>query len=120
MIRLMDQKENINVVNDQFGSPTYAADLADVILKFIEYPGNARGIFNYSNQGITTWYEFATTIKKLIKSNCNINPITTLQFPTPAARPEFSSLDTSKIVNQLNISIPTWLNGLERCISILL
>lgn len=119
MIRLMNEKENINVVNDQSGSPTYAADLADVIMKFIDRQPSLKGIFNFSNEGITTWYQFALLIKDHIKSNCIIHPISTTQFPTPAKRPKFSSLDTSKIKEQLNLIIPTWTSGVDRCLSIL-
>ena len=115
----MDEKENINVVNDQYGSPTYAADLAQVILKIIEHPEQLKGIYNYSNSGTTTWYEFAVKIKEIINSSCKTHPITTNQFPTPAKRPQFSSLDCTKIKKELHIKIPSWQNALERCLSIL-
>src|SRR6185312_12918420 len=95
------QEENeINVINDQFGSPTYAADLAGVIMKLIEETEQGKsfsGIVNYSNSGVTTWYEFAQEIKSLVNSNCKINPIPSSAYPTPAKRPLYSVLDTSKI-----------------------
>ena len=119
MLRLMNERESINVVNDQFGSPTYAADLADVILNIIDNNNEIEGIFNYCNSGITTWFEFASFIKKYTKNNCQVHPITTFQFPTPAARPKYSSLNTSKIEQSLKIKIPSWQNASERCLSIL-
>jgi dTDP-4-dehydrorhamnose reductase len=104
------------------GSPTYAADLAEVIMKFIqqfETGEEFSGIFNYSNSGITTWYSFAEEIKMLTKSNCKINPIPTSSYPTPAKRPLYSVLDTSKIKKALRLTIPSWQQSLKKCIEIL-
>jgi dTDP-4-dehydrorhamnose reductase len=121
MLRLMKEKESINVVNDQFGSPTYAADLADAIMqiigsgKSIENPG----IYHYTNTGITNWYEFAVAIKKLTGSNCMVNPITTDQYPTAAKRPAYSVLDITKIRNTFGVDIPDWENSLQKCLSLL-
>lgn len=122
MLRLFKEKSEINVINDQFGSPTYAADLADVIMKFIERTEqgeNFSGIVNYSNSGVTTWYQFAEEIKSLVNSNCNINPIPTSAYPTPAKRPLYSVLDTSKIKDLLDIDIPDWKDSLKKCVKIL-
>jgi dTDP-4-dehydrorhamnose reductase len=119
MVRLLKEKEKVDVVNDQFGCPTYAADLARVIMQLIENSTDAAGIFNYSNSGIATWYDFAMAIKKSIKSNCMINPVTTGQYPVVAKRPRYSVLDTSKIRNFLSIDIPTWNQSLEECLRLL-
>lgn len=119
MVRLMDEREKISVVNDQYGCPTYAADLAWVIMKIIKNPTPASGIFNYCNAGSTTWYEFAMAIKKIIKSNCVVEPVTTDQYPVVAKRPRYSVLDTSKISSFLGIQIPGWEESLERCLHLL-
>ena len=124
MLRLMKDKESINVVNDQQGCPTYAADLAAAILNIVEQISNSKlhapGIYNYSNSGKINWYEFAVTIKELTGSKCIVNPIPTSQYPTPAKRPQYSVLDTSKIQRIFNISISGWKESLEKCLSILL
>ena len=120
MIRLMNEKESINVVNDQVGSPTYAADLAEAIMQIVLYTSQqtvAGGVFHFSNQGATSWYEFALKIKELIGSNCRVNPIPTSQFPTPATRPNFSLLDTAKIQSTFKLQIVDWKESLQRCIS---
>jgi len=119
MMRLFKEKSEISVINDQFGSPTYAADLAGVIMKLIEETEQGKsfsGIVNYSNSGVTTWYEFAQEIKSLVNSNCKINPIPTSAYPTPAKRPLYSVLDTSKIKGLLQISIPDWQESLKKCL----
>ena len=123
MLRLFKEKESLNVVSDQQGSPTYAADLAVVILKFIDemQSGNEySGIMNYSNSGVTTWYHFALAIKEFVNSACNINPVPSSQYPTPAKRPQYSVLDTSKIKEALHIQIPDWKVSLHKCLASLL
>lgn len=122
MIRLFKEKNEINVINDQYGSPTYAADLAQIIMKFIdriEQGEEFSGVVNFSNSGVTTWYEFAAIIKSLVNNNCKINPIPTSSYPTPAKRPLYSVLDTSKIKELLQIEIPSWEESLEKCVDIL-
>lgn len=118
MIRLMKEKESINVINDQYGCPTYAADLAQVIIETISQAdaGPLSGIFNFCNEGIITWYEFAMAIKELINSNCIINPIPSSGYVTAALRPQYSALDTAKIREALHITIPHWKDSLEKCI----
>ena len=120
MIRLMKEKDSINVINDQIGSPTYAADLANVILQMISSEKFIPGIYNYSNDGRISWYEFATAIKELINSSCKINAIPTSQYPTPAKRPHFSLLDKKKIKETYNITITDWKKSLAVCINRLL
>lgn len=122
MLHLFKEKSEINVVADQYGSPTYAADLASTIMEFIEASKQGKqfsGIFNYCNEGIISWYQFAEEIKLLINSSCIINPIPTSSYKTAAERPQYSVLDTSKIKQALQISIPDWEKSLEKCMRIL-
>ncbi len=122
IIRLCKEKDKLNVINDQFGSPTYAADLAAVIIKFIEEAENYKsysGIVNYSNNGTTSWYEFALAIKSCIHTNCEIFPVPSSQYKTAAIRPAYSILDTSKIKAMLNLKIPFWKDSLGKCLEIL-
>ncbi|MGB8192456.1 MAG: dTDP-4-dehydrorhamnose reductase [Chitinophagaceae bacterium] len=117
MMRLMKDRESINVVSDQVGSPTYAADLAEAIMQIINKDtAQASGIFHYSNEGQISWYEFAQAIKEIIGSNCKVNPIPSSQYPTPAKRPEFSLLDKSKISATFGLQIPEWKKSLEVCL----
>jgi dTDP-4-dehydrorhamnose reductase len=117
MIRLMKERPAINVVDDQLGSPTYAADLAAAILHIIAHPLFTPGIFHYSNEGRITWYQFAIAIRERIGSACTINPIPSSQFPTPAKRPHYSLLDKTLIRNTYQLIIPAWETGLETCLS---
>jgi dTDP-4-dehydrorhamnose reductase len=119
MMRLMTERNEINVVNDQIGSPTYAADLAKVILEVINSGKWQRGIYHYSNEGKISWYEFANVIKELIKSNCIIHPILTAAYPTPAKRPHFSLLNKEKIKTIYGVSIPNWKESLSACLKLL-
>lgn len=124
MIRLMKEKEKIGVVNDQYGSPTYAADLAKAIMETIDYCEKNQqkysGIYHYCNTSIITWYDFAIAIKELIKSNCIVEGIPTEQYPTPAKRPIYSVLATNKICSNFAIKIPNWENSLWCCLQKLL
>jgi dTDP-4-dehydrorhamnose reductase len=122
MLKLMNEKAEINVVNDQFGSPTYAADLADAILQIIIFNTqhstlNIQGVYNFSNEGIVNWHEFAIAIKELAGSNCKINPIPTSQYPTPAKRPAYSALDKTKIQQSFGIVLKDWKESLATCLS---
>jgi len=119
MLRLGKEKEEIYVVNDQLGAPTNANDLATAILQIINQTGKITRptIFHYANEGITTWYGFAKEIMKTAKLPCSVHPITTIEYPTPAARPAYSVFDLSKIKTQFNIHIPNWVEGLQRELS---
>jgi len=122
MLRLMKERDTITVVNDQYGCPTYAADLAAAIMKVIDQfsirlPEGGQ-VFNYCNVGAITWYDFAKAIKELTQSNCTINPIATSQYPTPAKRPHYSVLDTGAIKNTFGITIPNWKESLEKCLNL--
>lgn len=122
MVRLMKEKESINVVNDQTGCPTYAADLALAIMRIIKSDRSWEnpGIFHYSNAGITTWYEFAVAIKNLTGSSCIVNPISTAEFITTAKRPMYSVLDSSKLkMLYSNIETPAWEMSLQKCLSLI-
>lgn len=118
MLRLMQEKESLNIVGDQKGRPTYARDLALATIKILECLNagkEIRGIYHYANSGETTWFGFAEKIKKIAGLNCLINSITTDKFPTPAKRPAYSVLDTHKIEADLTIQIPHWENALQEC-----
>lgn len=117
MIRLMKEKPSISVIDDQIGSPTYAADLAGAILHILTAPRFIPGIYHYSNEGQISWYEFALAIKELIGSSCPINPIPTSQYPTPAKRPHYSLLNKSRIKQTYGIEVPDWHKGLTTCIA---
>ncbi len=123
IIRLSKEREDLNVVADQIGTPTYAADLAEVILKIAQNYYNTgifkKDIYHYSNQGVCSWYDFATEIVELSKNNCKINAIETHRYPTPAKRPFFSVLCKDKIKKTFDIEIPYWKNSLKKCILLL-
>jgi dTDP-4-dehydrorhamnose reductase len=116
MKRLMGEKESISVVNDQVGSPTYAADLAAAIMEIITSGKWEPGIYNYSNSGVISWFDFANEIKKQLHSKCEVYPIPTSQFPTPAKRPAYSVLDREKIQSVYNIKAREWKESLKECI----
>lgn len=124
MMKLMQERSSINVVNDQTGSPTYAADLARAILQIIEKTGDNRsavnhfgGIYHFSNEGAISWYDFAVAIKELTGSQCTVHPIPTSQYPTPAKRPAWSVLDKAKIREVFGVHLSDWKRSLAVCIS---
>ncbi|WP_264553444.1 dTDP-4-dehydrorhamnose reductase [Flavobacterium sp. N2038] len=114
MQRLMQERTEINVVNDQIGSPTYAADLAQAMIDIIESLNWIPGIYNYSNEGEISWYEFALSIKELGDYNCKVGGITSSSYPTPARRPNFSLLDKKKIKTVYNLEIPNYKESLKK------
>lgn len=114
MQRLMQERGSINVVNDQIGSPTYAADLAQAMIDVLESSNWVSGIYNYSNEGEISWYEFAVSIKEFGGYNCNVGGIPSSSYPTPAKRPEFSLLDKKKIKAIYNLSIPNYKESLAK------
>jgi len=118
MMRLMKERDQLNIVADQKGRPTYAKDLALATMLMIEaiHAGKTiKGIYHFANQGETTWYDFAVKIKAIAGLTCALNPIETKDFPTPAKRPAYSVLDTSKIEEALSLSIPHWEEALANC-----
>ena len=125
MLRLMADKEQISVVSDQYGTPTYAADLAEAIMKIISTFENPtsnsthttrNGIYHFSNEGQISWYDFAVAIKDIIGSSCKVNPITTPEYPTPAKRPAYSVLDKTRIRDTFNVPIKDWKASLTVCL----
>ncbi len=123
MMRLGRERDELRVVADQWGSPTYAADLADFIMRkavpaLVGMPRRAE-VYHYSNQGETSWCGFAAKIMELAGIECRVAPIPTSEYPTPAARPHYSLLDKSKIIRDFNITIPAWEESLAKCIKLL-
>jgi dTDP-4-dehydrorhamnose reductase len=116
MLQLMRTREQVRVVNDQFGSPTYAADLAVAILNLIVSNKWVGGIYHYTNTGIISWYEFALAIKEIAQLHCEIIPITTSEFPTAAKRPSYSALDNRKIQATYGIIASQWKKSLSVCL----
>jgi dTDP-4-dehydrorhamnose reductase len=119
MLRLMKEKQEISVVNDQLGSPTYAADLADAILSIVTSfeKGNRHfGIDHYSNKGSITWYDFAVAIRDIAGLDCKVKPIPTTAFPTAAKRPAYSVLDISAIQKNFGIQASDWKESLQTCL----
>ena len=118
MLRIGAEKSELNVIFDQIGTPTYAKDLACVILELIRKPNPIEfGIYNYSNEGVASWYDFATAIFEYSKMKTRVNPIRTEMYPTPAKRPPYSVLDKQKIKQKLNIDIPNWRKSLIACLN---
>lgn len=117
MIRLMRERQSVNVINDQIGSPTYAADLAGAIMEIIRSGKFIPGIYHYSNEGRISWYDFALAIKELINSACEVNPIPSSEYPTAARRPRFSLLDKTKIKTVYPVRIFDWRLSLIACIN---
>ncbi|WPO79510.1 dTDP-4-dehydrorhamnose reductase [Flavobacterium sp. KACC 22761] len=113
MQRLMQERDSINVVNDQIGSPTYAADLAQAMISILESSNWMPGIYNYSNEGEISWYDFALSIKEFGQYECNVGGIPSASYPTPAKRPEFSLLDKKKIKEIYNLYIPNYKESLK-------
>jgi dTDP-4-dehydrorhamnose reductase len=114
MQRLMQERDEINVVNDQIGSPTYAADLAQAMIDVIESPEWISGIYNYSNEGEITWYEFAESIKELGGYSCKVTGIASSAYPTPAKRPSYSLLNKEKIKTVYNLEVPNYKDSLRK------
>jgi dTDP-4-dehydrorhamnose reductase len=117
MLKLLQGKDEIKVVNDQVGSPTYAKDLAEVLLQIISSQQWIPGIFNFSNEGIISWYDFAVAIKELSGSTCTVSSIPTSQYPTLAKRPAYSVFDQSKILETFNVGLKGWKESLTACLS---
>jgi dTDP-4-dehydrorhamnose reductase len=146
MLRLMKERKEINVVNDQFGSPTYAKDLAEAIVTIVNSQWtivnkdadlnrqssivnearssqltahSSTGIYHFSNDGIISWYDLAVAIKEIKQFDCIVNPIPTSAYPTAAKRPAYSGLNKTKIVNTFNIQLKNWKESLKECLSAL-
>lgn len=117
MQKLGAEKSEISVVNDQIGTPTYAADLAKAIVEIVpQINGKKSGVYHFTNMGQCSWYDFACEIMKKSGLKCKVNPIPTSQYKTAAPRPLYSVLDKTKIINTFEIDIPDWKDALTRCI----
>ena len=120
MLRLGKEREVLDVIFDQVGTPTYARDLAKIILDILGKIQNENvEIYHYSNEGVLSWYDFAKEIMKMAKIDCDINPIETKEYPTSAKRPHYSLLNKKKIKKQLNITIPFWKDSLVECLKVM-
>jgi len=116
MLRLSKERDSINVVNDQMGTPTNAVDLAEVLIKIIFSESKAYGIYHFSNKGKASWYEFAKEIFRINEIDIQVNPIPTASFPTPATRPVYSVLNQSKIEDIFGVKIQDWKSALNQTI----
>ena len=118
MRRLTEEKPLVKCVFDQVGTPTYAADLAAVILKVIADGALDRtGIYHYTNEGVISWYDFAQAIARLCgHTACDIRPCHSDEFPSKAARPHYSVLDKTRVKETFGVEIPYWLDSLQECI----
>jgi dTDP-4-dehydrorhamnose reductase len=119
MLRLAEGRTQLNVIADQIGTPTYAMDLADAILHIISSESQAYGLYHYSNEGVTSWYDFAVAIFQLSDTEIKVQPIPTSQYPTPARRPKFSVMDKSKFKETFGLAVPYWRESLVNCIDVL-
>ncbi|ACU06108.1 dTDP-4-dehydrorhamnose reductase [Pedobacter heparinus] len=117
MLRLGADRDVLNVIADQIGTPTYAIDLAGAILSIIESGQKDYGVYHYSNEGVTSWYDFAVGIFELGGTKIKVKPISTSQYPTKAIRPKFSVMDKTKIKSTFGLEIPYWRDSLQVCIA---
>ena len=120
MIRLGRERNSLGVVADQVGTPTYARDLAQAIMTIVE-KGIVPGVYHFTDEGVASWYDFAKAIHRLSGiTGCDVKPLHTEDYPTPATRPHFSILDKTKIKQEYGIAIPHWEESLAECITLLL
>ena len=117
MRRLGAERDTLNVVADQIGTPTYAADLAKAIKQILpQLNEQTKGIYHFTNEGVCSWYDFAVEIMRLSKLSCKVLPITSAEYPTKAQRPFYSVLDKNKIKKTFHLEIPHWKESLEQCL----
>jgi len=116
MLKLGAERDELNIIADQVGTPTYAIDLANTIFDIIVSSSKSYGIYHYSNEGVTSWFDFAKAIFDISETDVSVNPIPGSAYPTKATRPAFSVMDKSKIKNTFNIEIPYWRDSLIECI----
>ncbi len=125
MLKLGQEREQLNLIFDQIGSPTYAKDLAEAILTIIDsaafkhtlFQKDKVHLYHYSNEGVCSWYDFAKTIFELSNTACQVNPIETKDYPTAAKRPHFSVLNKAKIKQSYDLAIPYWKDSLQNCLN---
>lgn len=116
MLRLGTERDALNVIFDQVGSPTYAGDLAKAILELLNTEHSGLETYHYSNEGVCSWYDFAKAIFELSDVACKVSPIETKDYPTPAKRPHYSLMNKSKIKQQFGLTIPYWKDSLKICL----
>ena len=116
MSRLLQEKESLHIVDDQIGSPTYAADLAQAIMTILTHAKWEPGIYHFSSEGEISWFEFAIAIQKTGNFNCKVCGIPTSAYPTPAKRPKYSLLDKTKIKNTFGVEVPGYTESLRECL----
>jgi len=120
MLRLGKERNELGIIFDQVGTPTYARDLAKTILDILPQINNKNvEIYHYSNEGVLSWYDFAKEIMQMAKIECKVNPIETKDYLTLAKRPHYSLLNKAKIKQQFNIEIPFWKDSLDRCLKVM-
>jgi dTDP-4-dehydrorhamnose reductase len=119
MSRLMQERDVLSVVNDQIGSPTYAADLAQAIMTIITHQNWQAGIYHFSNEGEISWHEFALAIQEIGGFDCAVSGIPSSAYPTPAKRPQYSLLDKSKIKATFGVTVPGYRESLVKCMGLL-
>ncbi|MES2268120.1 MAG: dTDP-4-dehydrorhamnose reductase [Bacteroidota bacterium] len=117
MLKLGAERDELKVIADQAGTPTYAIDLAGFIINIIEADSTAYGVFHYSNEGIASWYDFAKAIFELSSTNVNVIPVPTSEYKTRAVRPAYSVMDKSKVKQTFGLQIPYWRESLAICIN---
>ena len=117
MVKLTNEKDELGIVFDQVGGPTYATDLAQAIKQIIpQYQSEHKGIYHFSNLGVASWYDLTKSIQAINNTKCNIKPIESYEYPTKAKRPHYSVLNTKKIRDTFSLSIPYWKESLELCL----
>ena len=119
MLKLGSERDNLNVIFDQIGTPTYAADLADSMLQIIDSGKFVSGIYHFSNEGVCSWYDFTKMIFKLAQIGCEVLPIESKEYSVRTPRPHYSVLNKSKLKSTFNQTVPYWIDGLERCLKVL-
>jgi dTDP-4-dehydrorhamnose reductase len=119
IINLMKENEKLLVINDQIGSPTYAADLAQAIITIVTHPNWQAGMYHFSNAGEISWYEFALAIQEIGGFDCQLTGILSADYPTPVRRPKYSLLDKSKIATTFGVQVPEYRESLAKCITLI-
>lgn len=118
MMRLMNDRDSLQVINDQYGSPTYAADLAEAIMQIASNENFDAGVYHYSNEGVISWFDFAVAIRDIAGLKCDVKPTDTAGYPTPAKRPGYSVMNKQKIISA-GIPLKNWKDSLQTCITLL-
>ena len=119
MCRLMQERQELSIVFDQIGTPTYARDLARFIVSYLEQDKDSRqeGTYHFSDEGVASWYDFAEAIRHRMGYSCQLHPIRSEQYPTKATRPSYSVLDKAKLKRDFGITLPHWQTSLEDCLN---